>query len=376
MNTSLRDTLCAMSGSLAKRAGALARVRDLASMSDDDRKRFAARAVAERDHEALWELTQAYLQLHGSSENTIRSYRKGVMLLLEAWQGVDLLRATRNDGQLYVFNLEQEDREADPKDRHAIAKLKAAKDPRALESAKRKPLSPASIRARISAARSLYRALRWAGVTTADPFAEVRLPKPSSSARERIKQKAFTEEELDILIHHAMREGDKRLLLILYLGAHAGLRVNEMLNLKWDDVDTMNRRVRVIDGKGGKDRTVRMSKNLTATLEDARNQRRAEGTLTEHVLEERHQSVVYRRVQRAWYQAMARHLGISDPEDVPDMPRFEGKGIHGMRHYTGVRLAKESRNIQVVRDHLGHSSVRSTEVYAGIADEAKEVDDW
>lgn len=365
-----------MSTSLAKQTGALARVRDLASMSDEDRKRYAAKAVGERDHEALWELTQAFLLLHGASENTLRSYRKGVMLLLEAWKGVDLLRATRNDGQLYVFNLEQEDREADPDDRHAIAKLKTVTSQRDLERAKRKPLSPSSIRARVSAAKALYRALRWAGVTTVDPFDEVRLPRIGSSARERVKKKAFTHDELDALIDYAMSEADKRLLLILYLGAHGGLRVNEMLNLTWDDVDTMNRRLTVIDGKGGKDRTVRMSKNLTATLEDTRAERRAAGTLNEHVVEDRHQSLVYRRVQKAWYAAMAKRLGVSDPSQVPDMPRFEGKGIHGMRHYTGVRLAKETGNLQVVRDHLGHASIRNTEVYAGLADEAKEVDDW
>lgn len=365
-----------MSSSLVKQAGALARARDLAGMSDEDRKRYAAKAVGERDHEALWELTQAFLLLNGATENTLRSYRKGVMLLLEAWEGVDLLRVTRNDGQLYVFNLEQEDRAADPNDRHAIAKLKTVKNQRDLERAKRKPLSPASVRSRVSAAKALYRALRWAGVTTADPFDEVRLPKLGSSARERVKQKAFTNDELNALIDYAMSEADKRLLLILYLGAHGGLRVNEMLNLKWADVDTMNRRLRVIDGKGGKDRTVRMSKNLTAAIEDTRAARRQAGTLTEHVVEDRHQSLVYRRLQTAWYAAMTKRLGVSDPNEVPDMPRFEGKGIHGMRHYTGVRLAKESGNLQVVRDHLGHASVRTTEVYAGIADEAKEVDDW
>lgn len=362
-----------MSDSLTRRTGELAAVRNLATMSDEDRKRYAAQAVAERDHDKLWHITQAFLQLNGSSANTIRTYRTGIYHLLEAWQDTDLLRPTRNDGQLYVFNLRQADRPADPNDKHAIAKQKTARTPEDSKQAAHKPLSPASIRTRVSAANALYRALRWTGVTTADPFREVNLPKLESTAKQRVKEKAFSDEELNALVNYAISENDKHLLLILYLGAHGGLRADEMINLKWEHVDTMNRRL-YVHGKGGRNRTVRMSKNLTATLEDRRNTDKP--SKHDHVIKDRHQSLIYRKLQNAWYPAIAKQLGSNDPQEIPDMPRFEGKGIHGMRHYTGVRLAKESRNLQVVRDHLGHATVRTTEVYAGVADEANEVDDW
>src|SRR5690554_7803130 len=81
-----------------------------------ERRRQAARAIAERDHETLWLVTRAYLTAHQRSANTISSYRKGVMVLLDAWQGVDLLRPTRADAEAFVLSLVDPEREADPDD--------------------------------------------------------------------------------------------------------------------------------------------------------------------------------------------------------------------------------------------------------------------
>src|SRR5690606_18690451 len=63
----------------------LARVDRLIGSSEAERRRFAAKAVSERDHEALWLVTRAYLEAQQRAANTVASYRKGVMLLLEAW---------------------------------------------------------------------------------------------------------------------------------------------------------------------------------------------------------------------------------------------------------------------------------------------------
>src|SRR5690606_27400373 len=77
----------------------LARVDALVGASEAERRRFAARAVAERDHEALWLLTRAYLETQQRAANTVASYRKGVALLLEAWRGVDLRSEERRVGK-------------------------------------------------------------------------------------------------------------------------------------------------------------------------------------------------------------------------------------------------------------------------------------
>ncbi len=350
-----------MKGELARWSleAELARVDRLIGSSEGERRRFAAKAVSERDHEGLWLVTRAYLEAQQRAANTVSSYRKGVMLLLEAWRGVDLLRPTRADAEAYVRRLRDPRREADPEDRGAEAQRRQGKRPV-------KPLSPATVRQRVAAARALYEALRWTGVTTADPFEEVALPKLTEKPVERAKAKAYTLEELEWMASVA-RDWDDR--LVLLLGAHAGLRVSEMLALTWDDVDLRAGRLTVRFGKGGKTAAVTMSEELRRNLL-ARSQDvppRAPGEPAPHVLETRSRSRVYTRLEELWGLAFtARGL---PPE------RFT-KGVHGLRHFAGVYYASQTHDLRKVRDHLRHASMSSTEVYMAAAKDTDEVRGW
>lgn len=338
-----------MTGSLVRRdSDALTRARTLLGLSLEERKRFAARAVSERDAEALWDLVEARLRVKGASPNTLLSYRKGVLVLLEAWRGVDLLRPRRNDAELFVMNLIAPDRPADPSDNSAPA-------------AGVKPLSAASVRQRVSAAKALYDALRWAEVTNADPFEGVPLPKLPAGAVERAKVKAYSQEELEAM---AAVCGDWDDRFILLLGAHAGLRVSEMLDLTWEQVDLHNGNLTVAFGKGNKSARVTLSDELAHNLAT-----RAHGLTPQHgqVLETRSRSHIYNRVRRLWERSFAL------TGQVP--PPFT-KGVHGLRHYAGVTFARETSDLRKVRDHLRHASMSSTEIYVAAAEDTDEVRTW
>lgn len=338
-----------MSGSLVKRdSDALTRARTLLSLSLEERKRFAARAVGERDAEALWSLVDARLRVKGASANTVLSYRKGVLVLLDAWQGVDLLRPRRNDAELFVMNLLAPDRPADPSDNSA-------------PSAGVKPLSAASVRQRVSAAKALYDALRWAEVTTADPFENVPLPKLAAGAVERAKVKAYTQEELEAMAA-VCEDWDDR--FILLLGAHGGLRVSEMLDLAWEQVDLRNNSLTVSFGKGSKTARVTMSDELVRNLATRAHEL---SPLRGTVLATRSRSHVYNRVRNLWERS------FTLTGQVP--PPFT-KGVHGLRHYAGVTFARETSDLRKVRDHLRHASMSSTEVYMAAAEDTDEVRAW
>ncbi len=337
----------------------LAKVDQLIGSSEAERRRFAAKAVSERDHEGLWLVTRAYLEAQHRSSNTIHSYRKGVMVLLEAWTGVDLLRPTRAHAEAYVRRLRDPRREADPDDNSTEGKRRLGMKPT-------KKLSPASVRQRVAAARAFYEALRWTGLTTADPFTEVALPKLTEKPVERAKAKAYTLEELEWMARVATGWDDK---LILLLGAHAGLRVSEMLALSWDDVDLRAGRLTVRFGKGGTTAMVTMSeelrRNLVARSQDVPQRRR--GDPATPVLTLRSRSQVYRRLENLWYEAFKLH-------DVP-APEFS-KGVHGLRHFSGLYYADQTSDLRKVRDHLRHASMSSTEIYMAAARDTDEVKGW
>src|SRR5690625_4221094 len=193
------------SGSLIARANAWA------NLSDSDLRRQATQAANERDAERLWSLTEAYLTLHNKSgsrvsPHTLSMYKTGVRQLLEAWSGQNLLRPARDAALQFVRHLEQ------------------------------RGLSSGSISARLSAARVLYRALRWAGVTDASPFADVKAPADPTPPEE--KRRAYPEAHVHRMLESAGTV-DRALVL---LAAHGGLRVAEALSLTWRDVNRSEER--------------------------------------------------------------------------------------------------------------------------------------
>ena len=213
-----------------------ARATAWASMPDDALKREAAQAANARDIDRLWGLCEAFLATKSAnrtrtSPNTVKAYRRGVLDLLEQWPHANLLRSSRNAPDLYVMRL-------------MLADLK-----------------PRTIAVELGAAKLLYKTLRWAGTTTADPFGDVKAPKDDTPAWE--KRKPYTFEEIQAMRAKA-RPVDHALILF---GAHGGLRVAEMVDLLWSDVDLSAGTLVVRHGKGGKRRTVLLSPGMIRALE-------------------------------------------------------------------------------------------------------------
>src|SRR5690606_36868091 len=107
-----------------------------------------------------------------------------------------------------------------------------------------KPPSPSTLQVKLAAARTLYKALRWAGVTDARPFEDVRVAKDPTPAWD--KRRPYRDAEIEALLELAGRAEKVAVLL----GAHAGLRVGEMSELRWSDLDYTKNELRVRNGKG------------------------------------------------------------------------------------------------------------------------------
>ena len=286
------------------------RTRELATLSEDDLRRFAAEAARDRDASALWVLTEAHLTLHGSSgsrvsSHTLTAYRRALEVLLAEWQGENLLRPGRNAGVLWIRGLE--------------ARFK-----------------PATVRVYLAGAKALYAALRWSGATDTAPFADVKAAVDKTPAWER--REAYTQTEVSWL----ERISDGTTLLIVLLGAHAGLRVSEMTALKWDDVNLGEAVLRVVAGKGGRTARVYLTPTLVQALKTTPLEQR-----TGYVLPCRSQQAVYGRLEVACRQA-----------------KVTFKGIHALRHASGTRLREETGDLALVADHLRHSSLDTARGYA------------
>jgi integrase/recombinase XerC len=288
-------------------------------MTEEELRRFASEAARDRDGAALWALTKAHLTLHGSagsrvSGHTLSAYRHAFAELLKDWSGESLLRPGRNAGVLWVRELEG----------------------RTPVKGKNATMTSATVRVYLSAAKALYAALRWSGATDAAPFADVKVAVDKTPSWE--KRDAYSQTK----VHWLERVSEGATLLVVLLGAHAGLRVSEMTALQWDDVNLSEGVMRVIAGKGGKSARVYLTKTLTEALEAVPLEQR-----TGHVLPCRSRQAVYQRLEAACKQA-----------------RIKFKGVHALRHASGTRLREDTGDLALVADHLRHSSLDTARGYA------------
>jgi len=331
-----------MSTSIVPHSGdGLQRARAWATMPGDERRRRAVEACQVHDTAALQELADVWLTLHGQagatvSPHTRSSYRRGVAVLIDAWRQENVLHPGRDAAALWLREMEDTG------------------------------LKPSTVRVRLAAARCLYAALRWSGATDANPFTDARPAKDKTAAKD--KRGPYSPDELGAILHvldeeiatatpaaRTMARYDK---LLILLGAHAGLRVSEMLALCWDDLDVPRRMIVVRHGKGGKVRHVVMSSSLAATLAAVPPAMRDAFVLP------------YRARTSAWTRVrnLTARAGISEKRT----------GLHRLRHAAGTRMMAETHDLQEVAELLGHAQLDTARVYAQWANDTQRriVGEW
>ncbi len=306
------------------------RMKGWLDMPTDARRRRAMAAALAHDVNELWSLADAYLTLKGraaaaTSERTRERYHGALDDLLTDWATVDLLHPADNAGEAWVASLQ-------------------------VSRSERGAYQPSTIRVYLATGRLLYRALRWARATTADPFGEARAPRDSTASWE--KRAAYGDDEVSALlavIHRHEAQGgpaaqtmarlDRVLVL---LGAHGALRASEMLGLRWGDVNMTTKELVVAHGKGDKRRTVVMSKGLQQALMSVPRDQWGVYVLP------------YRTRQAAWYRIkrLAEEAGVAE------------RGLHSLRHTAGTRLYGQTHDLLQVAAQLGHAHIETSRTYA------------
>jgi len=154
-----------------------------------------------------------------------------------------------------------------------------------------------------------------------------------------------------------------RAVAVLAIALYAGLRRNEILRLRFTDVDFTRSTIRVERGKGrggGKDRMTYMAPELEAILRTYLDERRRTG-LT---------SVEFFTSQRG-----GRGLSAITAKRIVEHVRATAGvhfSIHQLRHsFVSLLLQRANVQIHVVRELAGHRDLKTTERYARVFEEDK-----
>jgi site-specific recombinase XerD len=146
--------------------------------------------------------------------------------------------------------------------------------------------------------------------------------------------------------------GNPKHRLMLAFAYGCGLRVSELAHLKTEDIDWPRKMVRVVEGKGKKDRIVALPQALAKELDSYLRTYRPltyvfEGTMPGAAL--------CPRTFQAVYQSAKAKAGI----------KAKG-GIHALRHSYATHLLEAGTDLRYIQTLLGHSSSKTTERYTRV----------
>ncbi|ASB50512.1 tyrosine-type recombinase/integrase [Alkalitalea saponilacus] len=163
----------------------------------------------------------------------------------------------------------------------------------------------------------------------------------------------FTIEEIAAILNSTDNPKHK---LMIAIGYTAGLRRQEIINLKITDIDLKKNRIFIKDSKGRKDRYSLFSKQLhdlyAAYLHEYKPQT--------YLFESREPGIQYSAESMAKVlKNMARAAGIRRKVN-----------LHMLRHSFATHLLEDGKDIRYVQELLGHISIKTTERYTHIVNDA------
>lgn len=213
--------------------------------------------------------------------------------------------------------------------------------------ARERKLAPSSINQAVNACRFLYERVLHREVGSlrqALPFTRKPILRPQ----------VYSPAELERLFTVGTPHPRHRAFLMTVYGA--GLRLNEACHLKAEHLDAARQQIRVVQGKGRKDRYTLLSPRLLAELRAYWRMFRPRhwlfpATRTPEL------PLVDATGQRIYYHAVAR-AGL----------RRKG-GIHALRHSFATHLLEAGVEITVVQRLLGHAHLNTTSTYLHVRQE-------
>jgi site-specific recombinase XerD len=134
---------------------------------------------------------------------------------------------------------------------------------------------------------------------------------------------------------------------ILTLTYSVGLRVSEIINLKIDDIDSKRMIIHIKNGKGRKDRVVPLSQTVLEILREYYKE--------------------YKPIEYLFNGQKLNQYSIQSCQKIYKVYIDQNTSIHSLRHSHATVLLESGTDIRVIQKILGHSSVKTTEIYTHVS---------
>ena len=147
-----------------------------------------------------------------------------------------------------------------------------------------------------------------------------------------------------------------RTMIKLFLAS--GLRLSEMINLRWRDINLMTGQLKVVEGKGAKDRILWISDSIVKELRLWKERQSKKLDICELVFTTSNKLKLDDRNIRRMVSLYSAKAGIN-----------KNVSPHTFRHTYASDLLRETKNIRLVQKALGHEDLSTTMIYTHIVDD-------
>ena len=256
-----------------------------------------------------------------SSEHTLTAYQKDLIQFLrfqtEQFNGFDILKTEYEDVRGWIIEL--------------------------VDSG----ISPRSVNRKLATLSSFFKFLQKEGFVENNPIDKVQTLKHTAKLPAFIKKN-----EVEILFDRNAFSNDfngLRAWMILEILYGTGMRRSELVNLKVDDFDLVNRQVKVL-GKRNKERIIPIT-NAIAEL------------LPKYLEVRKFTNCPYLIVTQKGVQAYSSLIYNEVRKYLRAYTTAEVKSPHTLRHSFATHLLNEGADLNAIKDLLGHANLAATQVY-------------
>jgi integrase/recombinase XerD len=168
--------------------------------------------------------------------------------------------------------------------------------------------------------------------------------------REKTLPNVLSKEEVKLILNAHSNIKHKTMLSLIY---SCGLRRNELLQLKFSDIDSKRNIVTIKQGKGKKDRIVPLSPKILDLLREYYKLFKPKEWLFEG--QNNHEPYDARSLSNVLKQALLK-TGIKKPVS-----------LHWLRHSYATHLLESGTDLRYIQELLGHNSSKTTEIYTHVS---------
>jgi len=207
-----------------------------------------------------------------------------------------------------------------------------------------KTIKPATVVSEFVTLSAIFREARKRGYVSKDPCRGLSLPRVNNKVIRCLSD--IEEQRLLPACSDSIRP-------IVQAGLYSGLRKEELLDLRWGDLDFEQGLLTVEHGKGEKKRHIPMIPELSEIL-SALPRQVSKGEASPYVFNNPETGTRWVDIRKPWFQALS----------LAGIRNFR---FHDLRHSFASRMVQRGVPLKAVQELLGHADMKTTMRYAHLA---------